>query len=292
MELVSFYSEGVRLEGNLFRPDSTRFPGRRPGVVLCHGYTGTRDLYLPDAALALNEAGYVALTFDYKGWGTSEGPTRRLDPYGRVFDAQAATTFLLLQSETDENRIGLFGWSFGGATVIWSAAHDRRVKAVVSSVGVGDGPIWFRSVRNDDEWAHVTKIADEDRAARLNTGVSKMSDRSEILWLDPESTRISAAGRKNTTAGSATEIPAEFIDETMNFRPQWIVDKVSPAALLLVTTDGDLVVPKEESERLYAAAGEPKKLVTLEGFSHYDVYSGEAFQQTMNATIAWYDEHL
>ena len=119
-----------------------------------------------------------------------------------------------------------------------------------------------------------------------------MSDRAEILWLDPVSKSISAAGRKNTSAGSATEIPAEFIDETMNFRPQWIVDKVSPAALLLVTTDGDLVVPKEESERLYAAAGEPKKLVMLEGFGHYDVYSGEAFRQTMSATIAWYDEHL
>jgi dipeptidyl aminopeptidase/acylaminoacyl peptidase len=292
MELISFYSEGVRLEGNLFRPDSTRFPGRRPGVVLCHGYTGTRDLYLPDAAVALNEAGYIALTFDYKGWGTSEGPTRRLDPYGRVFDTQAATTFLSLQPETDAVRVGLFGWSFGGATVIWSAAHDRRIKAVVSSVGVGDGPVWFRSVRNDDEWVHVTKIADEGRASRLETGVSRMSDRAEILWLDPESTRISAAGRQNTSAGSATEIPAEFIDETMNFRPQWIVDKLSPVALLLVTTDGDLVVPKEESERLFAAAGEPKKLVTLEGFGHYAVYSGEAFQQTMNATIEWFDEHL
>lgn len=292
MELVSFYSEGVKLEGNLFRPDNKRFPGRRPGVVLCHGYTGTRDLYLADAATALNDAGYIALTFDYKGWGTSEGPTRRLDPYGRVFDTQAATTFLSLQTEADADRIGLFGWSFGGATVIWSAAHDRRIKAVVSSVGVGDGPTWFRSVRNDAEWAQVNQIADEDRVTRLETGVSKMSDRADILWLDPESTRISAAGRKNTSAGSATDIPAEFIDETMNFRPQWIVDKLSPTALLVVTTDGDLVVPKEQSERLYAAAGEPKKLVTLEGFGHYDVYSGDAFQQTMKATIEWFNEYL
>lgn len=62
MELVRFYSEGVRLEGNLFRPDTNRFQGPRPGVVLCHGYTGTRDLYLPEAANALNEVGYVALT--------------------------------------------------------------------------------------------------------------------------------------------------------------------------------------------------------------------------------------
>lgn len=292
MELVSFYSEGVRLEGNLFRPDAAKFPGKRAGVVLCHGYTGTRDLYLPDAARALTEAGYVALTVDYKGWGTSEGPTRRLDPYGRVFDVQAAVTFLMLQPEVDTARIGLFGWSFGGATVIWSAAHDRRVSCVISAVGVGDGPVWFRSVRNEQEWAHVTEIADKDRLERLKSGVSRMAERSEILWLDPKSQAISAAGRAKTTAGGATQIPAEFIDETMNFRPQWIVDKLAPTALLLITTDDDLVVPPAESERLYAAAGEPKRLVTLKGFGHYDVYSGEAFRQTMAATVEWLDTYL
>ena len=37
--------------------------------MLCHGYTGVKDLYLPDNARVLNEAGYVVLTFDYKGWG-------------------------------------------------------------------------------------------------------------------------------------------------------------------------------------------------------------------------------
>lgn len=292
MNLVSFFSEGVRLEGNIFRPDHARFPGPRPGVVLCHGYTGTRDLYLPDAARALAEAGYVALTFDYKGWGTSDGPTRRLDPYGRVYDVQAAITYLSQQPETDKRRIGLFGWSFGGATVIWTAAHDRRVKCVVSAVGVGDGPVWFRSVRNEEEWQHVNRIADEDRVQRLDTGKSKMADRADILWLDPDSKRISAAGRAKTTAGAATEIPAEFIDETMSFRPQWIVDKVSPAALLLITTDGDFVVPKAESERLYAAAKDPKRLVVLKGFGHYDVYSGEAFRQTMAATLEWLGAHL
>jgi len=292
VQQVSFFSEGVRLDGTLFRPDPARFGGNRPGVVLCHGYTGTRDLYLPDAARTLAEAGYVALTFDYKGWGTSDGPTRRLDPYGRVYDLQAATTYLCMQDGVDTARIGLFGWSFGGATAIWSAAHDRRVKAVVSAVGVGDGPVWFRSVRSDAEWQDAMAIADRDRIERLETGRSRMIERARILWLDPESKRISAAGRAGTTAGAATDIPAEFIDETMGFRPLWVVDKVAPAALLLITTDGDLVVPKAEAERLYAAANEPKRLVTLKGFGHYAVYSGEAFRQTMAATLEWLGAHI
>ena len=62
--------------------------------MLCHGYTGVRNLYLPDIARVLTEAGYVVLTFDYKGWGDSDGPKSRLAPYGRVIDSQAALTWL------------------------------------------------------------------------------------------------------------------------------------------------------------------------------------------------------
>jgi uncharacterized protein len=45
-------------------------PGaRRAGIVLCHGYTGVRSIYLPENAGVLAEAGYIVLSFDYKGWG-------------------------------------------------------------------------------------------------------------------------------------------------------------------------------------------------------------------------------
>src|SRR5262249_15938059 len=70
-------------------------PGeRRAGIVLCHGYTGVRSIYLPDNARVLAEAGYVVLTFDYKGWGDSDGAKTRLAPYSPVPEVQAALTFL------------------------------------------------------------------------------------------------------------------------------------------------------------------------------------------------------
>lgn len=57
---------------------------KRSGIVLCHGYTGVRNLYLPAIARVLTDAGYAVLTFDYKGWGDSEGPLNRLAPYSRA----------------------------------------------------------------------------------------------------------------------------------------------------------------------------------------------------------------
>jgi dienelactone hydrolase len=91
---VTFYSEGVKLVGDVYAPDDLRPGERRGGIVLCHGYTGVKDLYLPDNARVLNDAGYVAMGFDYKGWGDSEGPRSRLAPWSRVADVQAALTYL------------------------------------------------------------------------------------------------------------------------------------------------------------------------------------------------------
>src|SRR5207237_1652013 len=100
----------------------------------------------------LNEVGYVVLAFDYKGWGDSEGPRTRLAPYSRVGEVQAALSFLAAQDEGDAERLGIYGTSYGGATVVFVAAIDPRVKCVVSVVGIGHGARWMRSVRRPDEY--------------------------------------------------------------------------------------------------------------------------------------------
>src|SRR5690349_3742735 len=43
---------GVRLEGDLYLPSGLKAGERRPGIVLCHGFTGPRALILGDYAKA------------------------------------------------------------------------------------------------------------------------------------------------------------------------------------------------------------------------------------------------
>lgn len=62
--------------------------------------------------------------------------------------------------------------------------------------------------------------------------------------------------------------------------------------MLFITSDDDRLVPPEESEHLYARAGEPKKLVVLKGYGHYEVYTEPAFSEVMDTTLDWYAEHL
>jgi uncharacterized protein len=288
---VSFYSDGVKLAGDLFLPADVKPGERRAGIVLCHGYTGIRTIYLPDNAAVLAAAGYVVLTFDYKGWGDSEGPKSRLAPYSRVADVQAALTFLGAQPEVDAERLGIYGTSYGGATVVWVAAIDRRVQCVVSVVGIGNGARWMRSVRRPDEYHDLLARAAANRVKRTLTGVSELADRNEILLPDRQSLELGAAARRNNPA-AVTELPLDFVDDTLSFNPEWVVDRIAPRPLLLITTDDDRLVPPQESEAMYARAGEPKKLVVLRGFGHYEVYAKPAFDEVMREATAWYRQYL
>jgi len=288
---VAFYSEGARLVGDVYSPDGLAPGEKRAGIVLCHGYTGVKDLYLPDNARVLNQAGYMAMTFDYKGWGESAGPRSRLAPHSRVADVQAALTFLGTLPEVDAERLGIYGTSYGGATVVWVGAIDSRVKCVVSVVGIGNGARWMRSVRRPDEWHDLLERARHDRVKRALEGESQFVKREEILLPDRQSAELAAAARRNNPA-AVSEIPLEYIDETLEFNPEWVVDRIAPRPVLFITTDDDRLVPPEESAVLYARAGEPKKLVVLKGYGHYEVYAEPAFGEVMAATLDWYRQHM
>jgi hypothetical protein len=288
---VHFYSEGLRLAGDLYVPDRLPAGEQRAGIVLCHGYTGVKDLYLPDNARVLTEAGYVALTFDYKGWGESEGPRSRLAPWSRVADVQAALTFLGTRAGVDADRLGLYGTSYGGATVVVTAALDPRARCIVSVVGIGDGARWMRSVRRPDEWHDLLERSRHDRVRRVLEGTSALVPREEILLPDRQSAELAAAARRANPA-AVSEIPLEYVDDTLQFHPEWLVDRIAPRPVLFLTTDDDRLVPPDESIALHARAGEPKKLVVLRGYGHYEVYREPAFGEVMHAALAWYREHL
>ena len=240
---IEFYSEGFKLQGDVYVPDGLAADETRSGILLCHGYTGVKDLYLPDNARVLNEAGYVVMTFDYKGWGESEGVApNRLAPYSRVADVQAAMTYLGLQPEVDEDRIGIYGTSYGGATVSWVGAVDERAKVIVSVVGIGHGARWMSRVRRMDEWFDLLDYSKADREQRALTGKSEMVERADILLPDRQSADLAAAARKLNPAAVNT-IPVEYVDDTIGFNPEWVVGHISPRPILFITSVDDRLVP-------------------------------------------------
>ena len=84
----------------------------------------------------------------------------------------------------------------------------------------------------------------------------------------------------------------EYVDDTLGFNPEWIVDRIAPRSILFITTDGDRLVPPEESEQLYDHAKEPKKLVVLKGYGHYELYVEPALGEVMDAALDWHGQYL
>jgi pimeloyl-ACP methyl ester carboxylesterase len=146
-------------------------------------------------------------------------------------------------------------------------------------------------VRHPDEYADLMERSAADRNARVITGISELVDRNEILLADRQSAALSEAARQQHP-NLVSKIPLEFVDETAAFNPEWVVDKISPRPILFITTDNDRLTTPEQTEAMFALAGDPKKLVVLKGFGHYEIYSGEAFRQESSATVSWFDQYL
>ena len=129
---------------------------------------------------------------------------------------------------------------------MWAGAIDARVKCVVSVVGIGNGARWMRSVRHPDEWHDLCERAQRDRRKRSLDGECEFVKREEFLLPDRQSAELAAAARRGNP-GAVGSIPLEYVDETLEFNPEWVVDKISPRPILFITTDDDRLVPAEES---------------------------------------------
>jgi pimeloyl-ACP methyl ester carboxylesterase len=142
MDDVRFESAGERCaawhltgEGDAFARD-----GRRPCVVMAHGFGGTRDSGLLPFAQAFAAAGLDAFVFDYRNFGDSTGEPRQLVDWRRHReDYRAAIAHACRLDGVDSDRIVLWGTSYSGGHVVAVAADDARIAAVIAQTPATDG---------------------------------------------------------------------------------------------------------------------------------------------------------
>lgn len=291
---VTFYSDGSKMAGVLFTPAEQSRPG--PGVVLCQGLNGVGVSYrFPQTARAFAAAGYTSLIFDYRGYGASEGRPNRLWPEEQVDDIRNALTFLESQPDVDAERLALWGTSYGGAHVVRCAAEDRRVRCVVSVVGIGNSERWVRDVWPYWQWRELLKRLEADRRRRTLEGRSEVVARDEFLALEPSSE--AARKRPHELSPDAKEnypplrITLESAERILAYRPEDTIDRISPRPILLIHAADDVLVPPDESRAMFERAGQPKKLVILPG-NHFSVYEAPLFNTVTELSLGWLREHL
>lgn len=286
---VAFFSDGLRLSGWL---TSGSGGGRRPALVFCPGFTGTKyaAFYEPYVA-RLAGAGYTVLLIDYRGWGDSAGERGAIFPLEQTADIRNALSYLESRDDVDPLRLGLFGVSFGGGHVSYVASMDTRVRCGVSVSGVADGRQWLREMRREYEWNELLdRLADERRRRAATGDVTMVDPTEEIMISTPERRATTVKG--NVPEGmAARRTPLHCAQAIIDYRPLEAVAARATAGLLWLAVERDSVVPAEHSRRLFAAASEPKRLVILPGQRHYAAYIEHLDVITAEA-IAWYGAHL
>lgn len=288
---VQFASGGQRLAGVVYVPDGEG--ERNAGIVLCQGYTGTKEMFLPVLAHAFCEEGYSSLIFDYRGWGESDGERGRLFPLEQVEDIRSALTFLGAQHGVDPERLGLYGTSFGGANAVYVGATDPRVKCTVTSLAIGNGRRWLRSLRRLWEWRDFLRLLGDDRRQRLVNGASRKMKAFEIAPPDPALREImEAAMQGGFFSDQEAELTLESVEAIMDFAPEDVVARISPRPIFFIHAGEDNLVSPEETENLYARAGEPKRILIVPGVSHVDFYLGDALEQVTAASLEWFRRYL
>lgn len=122
---------------NFTTPDGTFhsgwfFPGLRGGpvIVICHGYKSSREDILT-LGTSLQQHRYNVLAFNFAGHGESPVPYTTLG-YKETEELQAALDMLSNRDDMDTQRIGLWGYSMGGYSVVRIASLNPSVKAVVA----------------------------------------------------------------------------------------------------------------------------------------------------------------
>jgi predicted acyl esterase len=126
-ELTLHMDDGVDLAATLYEPDAAPPPAGYPAIVLFHGLALKRqDL----AAVAQRFDGqFAVLAFDARGHGQSGGLTSISGPR-EVADARAVFQQLAARPEIDDAKIGAWGISMGGGTVLRSLVEGLPWAAV------------------------------------------------------------------------------------------------------------------------------------------------------------------
>jgi dienelactone hydrolase len=161
---INLWSEGTRIAADLFLPEPENADSRHPAILLCHGWGGPKAHLSSTYAPYFCRAGFVCLTFDYRGWFESDARLATPEPQGEAASDGSLTVtgipirdvvdpldqnrdihnlldWLFEHERVDPERVGLWGSSFGGGHVIHVAGTDARIAAVVSQVpGMGPAP--------------------------------------------------------------------------------------------------------------------------------------------------------
>ena len=132
LEEVSFNSAGVNLKGHLFLPTGFNNTQKYPATIVTGSWTSVKEQMPDEYASLLALDGFIALTFDFTGFGESEGQPRQVEDYNlKIADIKAAVDFLSSHKNVDIERLSGLGVCASSGYMAHATAQDKRITKLV-----------------------------------------------------------------------------------------------------------------------------------------------------------------
>ncbi|ADG98492.1 conserved hypothetical protein [Segniliparus rotundus DSM 44985] len=291
---IVFTSRQGSCAGSLFRPDGPdAFIPPRPVVVLGHGLGAVRQMRLSAYARRFAQAGYLAMTFDYRHFGESDGEPRQLLSIRRQQeDWQAAVRYARSVPGADPRHVAVFGTSFGGGHVIELAAKDHSLAAVIAQCPFTFGLASLAKVRPPGSIKVAARAAADLLAAARRkppvlvplvgpTGTAALMNAPDALdgYLGIVPEGLAFANAVSARTGAAIPLWA----------PGRLASKVT-APILFAICERDTVAPAGPTLRFARQA--PQATIRRYPFGHFEIYNGSAFDEAVEDYVDFLQRHV
>jgi len=248
VEPTEFTSEGERLRGTFILPEEQ---GPFAGICKFHGLPGSSD-QVRGIATRLAEAGFAVLTFDFRGFRSSDGI---FSLAGEIKDAQAAVKHLLTSGYISPEWIGIYAASYGATVAIVEAINNPLITAVALRAPVYDPLAFAKSPLVPAAIEHLLQTSPHEIH-----GLTDPKIRKEIL--------------------------GNMIRDGARFNAMNEIHKLE-CPLFIITGDADQGVDLAGVTRLFNASTEPKEMVVVPGADH-NLTNPTAYEQTMDTIVTWF----
>jgi len=127
--LTTQTSDGVIISFNVFEPVTSEELNKK-AVIIGHGFMANKEM-MKGYAVELAAAGFVAITFDFRGHGQSTGSLERGN---LIEDVEAILDYINDRTDIDTNNLAYIGYSMGGGPGNMIVNQSTAFKAFI---GVG-----------------------------------------------------------------------------------------------------------------------------------------------------------
>jgi dipeptidyl aminopeptidase/acylaminoacyl peptidase len=194
--------DGREIEAALLKPANTAPGVKLPLILYVHGGpAGVFEANYNTWAQVLIAHGYAVVMPNPRGstgYGEEFLKANHADWGGGDFkDEMAAVDAVLARGQTDPNRLGIAGWSYGGYMAEWAITQTDRFKAAVSGAGMFDLAAEYGTENGPeaDEWYFTTPWEHPERFYKSSPVTYIKNAKTPTLILQGENDPVDPVGQ-------------------------------------------------------------------------------------------------